>query len=271
MKKFGIILLGTIVGASLLVSCGKSDEGFSKADALDLKTEAAMDVAYEDVDIITEAGMGQAAGDTRVETDGYVQCAVVTHDLPNKTITIDFGDGCTDPRGRVREGKIIVQYNDHRYVAGAYRIVTFEDFFINGVGVEGTRTVTNTSEEGQPPSFTISLVGGRLDFGDGTYATRESERVRTWYRGVVPANDYVLVTGSSEGVNRDGAEYSVEVLDALRFNRNCIRFIPVSGKIEITVGEVTGTVDFGDGTCDNIVTITIGGKVIEKRIVPRGA
>ena len=34
--------------------------------------------------------------------------------------------------------------------------------------------------------------------------------------------------------------------------------IPVAGVKEVTVGEKVYTVDFGDGECDTMVTITIG-------------
>jgi hypothetical protein len=270
MKKWSIVISAVVTGVALLISCGEMDEGSTQVVALDLSTEVAMDVAYEDVDIITEAGIDLTM-DLNTSTDASVLCSVVTHDQPNKTITIDFGNGCTDPRGRVREGKINIQYNDRRYVPGAYRIVTFDNFSINGIRVQGTRTLTNTSEEDQTPSFTIVLENGSLDFGDGTFATRESECTRVWYRGLMPSLDYVLITGSSAGINRNGAEYHVEIIQELRFNRNCIRFIPVSGTIEIATEGLNATVDFGDGTCDSIVTITINGKVIEKSIVPRGA
>jgi hypothetical protein len=40
-----------------------------------------------------------------------MQCPVITHDVLNTKIIIDFGDGCVGPYGRERRGKIIVTYS----------------------------------------------------------------------------------------------------------------------------------------------------------------
>ena len=45
--------------------------------------------------------------------------------------------------------------------------------------------------------------------------------------------------------------------------------IPVSGLKVRMVGETTVTLDFGDGTCDRMVDVTIGSTTFTRRIFPR--
>ncbi len=49
----------------------------------------------------------------------------------------------------------------------------------------------------------------------------------------------------------------MSITTPLIYKRGC--FYPVSGTISIeTDGEETKTIDYGDGECDNLITVTIG-------------
>jgi len=156
---------------------------------------------------------------------------------------------------------IVITYNELRWLPGAFRQVEFQDFYIDDVKIEGTRRKENTSAStDNSPEFTITMVGGKLTFTDSTTITREVAKVRTWIRANNPINDTVSVTGAAGGSRRDGAEYNVEILEPMVYRRGCRSgrvFIPVSGVKQITAGENVAIVDYGDGECDNIVTITI--------------
>ena len=77
-----------------------------------------------------------------MEAVGRPECATVIHNEEASTLTIDYGDGCEGPYGNVLSGKIHVEYHLRNHVSGSYRIVTFEDFYFNGISVEGTRKKT---------------------------------------------------------------------------------------------------------------------------------
>jgi len=178
---------------------------------------------------------------------------------------VPFGDGCEGPRGRMRSGRILITYTDRRLVPGAVKTVTLEDFVVDSVGIEGTRIFTNRMEtEDDSPKFRIQLIGGSLTFPDGTVATRESDHIRTWFRGDNPLLDQSELTGTANGTDRDGNNYEVTILEPIVFKRDCGRFqkfLPVSGIKQIIVndGEHEILYDYGDGECDNIVTITKDG------------
>ncbi len=274
MKKLFIL---TVLSAFILSSCSDDDSSLDTdiLEQLDVDSEAALESNFEDVDVVVEAGMLELdAG--RAERDILLECATVEKDEENKTITITYPtEGCVGPRGRVRKGTIIIEYNERRLIPGAFRRVTLVDFFIDDVQVEGTRTLTNTSDElSDRPEFTVELVGGKLTFPDETFATRDASHVRTWVRANNPLEDETEVTGEASGQRRDGVSYSIEILERLIYKRACRLegvFIPVQGIKQITSGDNVAVIDFGDGTCDNLVTITVnGGEPVTKEINHRG-
>lgn len=270
--KAKLLGLGLAATAMILVSCGdESEDGFSNftelGSVVSSEDDAVAEAAFEDIDNITEAGVAFANASGRVERDELMACAEVTHDEENMTITIDYGNGCTDPRGRFRSGMILISYTDHRYVPGASRTVTFDNFVIDSVMIEGVRTITNVSGDSVGAIvFNVILEGGQLTFPDGTFATRESNFTRTWLRGSDPLEDQGYREGSSSGVNREGDTYSVTIIERIIFKRDCSRrkfFIPVAGVKEVVKGETVAIVDYGDGTCDNLYTVTVNGETSE--------
>jgi hypothetical protein len=267
------LMMMTMVGGTMvwLASCNNEEDGLnddataSAFEDVAVDTEASMDVAFEDVDNVVEAGISyDEASGGKIMRDALIECAVVTHDHENNTVTIDYGNGC-EGDGRTRRGKIIVTYSDERWFKpGASRSVTFEDFYIDSVKVEGVRTITNiTADESSAPQFRTEVVGGKLTWNDGTFATRDSEHTRTWSRAENPAQDESFLEGSAEGVNRDGENYSSTITERLVFKRRCGAqgyFFPVSGVIETVAPSATIVIDYGDGECDNLAEVTINGE-----------
>lgn len=274
MKKLSILFTLSVV---ILVSCTDDSEDVtsSGATSLDLTTEASIESSYEDVDVISEAGMAELSNSGRVMRDPLLECATVEKDTANNVITIDYGEGCEGPNGHVRSGKIIIEYSERRFVPGAFRTVTLENFHVDSIAVEGTRTITNTAESlDENPQFEVVLSGGRLTFPDGTFATREATHIRTWFRANNPLQDSASLTGEARGVLRDGTTYSIVIIEDLVFERTCRTngvVVPVAGVKQITYGDdQVITIDYGDGTCDNLAEVTQDGETQIVNISPRG-
>ncbi len=274
MKK--LLFISTIATAFILSSCSTDDgpSGSGLVDELDADSEAALESSLEDVDLITEAGMETLEEDVAGATqrDIILDCATVTKDTVNMVVTVDYGDGCEGPGGRIRKGIIRIEYNLRKLVPGAFRIVTFEDFSIDDVQVEGIRTVENISVSLEDnPTFESTLEDGQLTFTDGTIATREANHVRTWFRSANPLLDEATVTGGANGTRRDGVSYTVEILEELVYKRDCRSrgvYIPVAGVKQITTDANVFVIDYGDGECDREVTITINGEVFTRTLNP---
>jgi hypothetical protein len=209
--------------------------------------------------ITDEGGRMDNTGDDRTT------CAEVSYtgDKDGGTITINFGEGCTDIRGITRKGKITITYQGRRFIPGSSITTTFQNYFVNGFRVEGIRTLTNVTESSTTaPKFSITLSNGKLIWPDGSFITRQSSHVREWIRSANPLNDMIKLTGSASGTNKDQREYEVEITKPLVFKRVCAAdkiYMAVEGTKELLVNSREITIDYGDGECDRVVTITVNG------------
>ena len=267
-----LFFAAAVIGAAFAVSCTTTDLDPEPLSIDDSNVAADLLAAadFEEVDDITSNMMGVAESTEggRVDANGHddrCKCAEITHDKEAQMIIIDFGDGCEDDNGVVRSGKIIINYDGRRFIPGSEWVTTFEDYYVNDRLIEGTRTVTNISESLESnPTFHIVLEGGKVTWPDGTFATREADKVRVWVRAENPLLDevHILAESITAGMNKEEVKYSCLVKEDLVFKRACRGFkkgrIPVAGVKEVTIGDRVYTVDFGDGECDTIVTITSG-------------
>ena len=289
LKKINSLLvkggLGLVVLAMLFVSsCEQSAESPLVTEFDEAELDAIVEADYDEIDDIVESAMGYSDGSIGGRTsaeegrgmDERATCAIVTHDKDAQTITIDFGEGCEGPYGKVRSGIIFISYDGRRFIPGSFWSTTFEDFFVDGRQIEGTRTVENVSETiDDSPKFHITLTNGKVTWEDGKFATREVDRYRVWVRALNPLDDetHILLGSVAGGINIEGLSYSSNVLADLVYRRACREFnkarIPVSGIKEVVIGEDTHIVDFGDGECDSIVTITADGVTVEVDLANR--
>lgn len=235
---------------------------FSTA-SYDATTEALASANFEDIDETTDQAMERFFGSANGRLNfNKLDCAVVTRDSVNQVIIVDFGDGCEDRKGTIRSGMIIVSYTGVRNEPGASREVTFENFFIDSVQVEGTRTVTNTSDTANANVIVheATLIGGKLTFADGTTLTREAAHTRTKYRGETSEENYVTLIGNASGELQDDTPYTMDIVTEILITGACNIKVPISGIKEFVAGENSLSIDFGDGTCDNLADVTLNGE-----------
>lgn len=84
-----------------------------------------------------------------------------------KTITIDFGpDGCLCTDGKFRRGAIVIHLTAPIRHPGAVMTVTLDNFYLNRAKIEGTKVVSNLSENGNI-KFTVQVVGGKVTHPNG--------------------------------------------------------------------------------------------------------
>jgi hypothetical protein len=271
-----------MISAIALVSSCNDEERITLKDTQDITEEALTDSYFQDMDDMagvavqsdaSTAGGRVASGarsitvqDDRFSCSGIVVTiepdAASTQEVPKGKITVDFGTtGCKDLRGNERTGKLIFTYNGRRFIPNSTVVTTGENYTINGVKIEGTRTLTNVSgSTADAPRFNIKLVNGKATFADGAIATRVSDITTKWVREASPVNDKLMIEQSStaSGVTRGGRSYAMSLLAALEFKRSCGMAVTGIKKFVID-GEKEITIDYGDGTCDKAVTITVNG------------
>jgi hypothetical protein len=193
---------------------------------------------------------------------GFNSCAVVTHDSINHIITYDFGIGCTGQDGKIRSGIITVNYTGSGYFdPGSSWVVTFNNFYVNSRHVEGVRTVTNNGLNGSGNmTWTIDAQNMRITRPDGSWRSWNSIRTREMVAGYGDStwtNDIYVINGTSTGLNSQGESVSCTHTNITR-DLSC-HFI-TSGTMQITPSSrPTRTIDFGNGTCDDLATVTKNG------------
>lgn len=261
---YGLMLMA----ATMLVSCdpenglrqGTDQEEESALESTSIGEEAsddALEVAFE-----TETELSNAAG--RVSKNS---CATVTHDKENKKIIIDFGDGCVGPHGRERSGKIIIVYSHELGDSLANRIITFENYFVNNKGVTGTIELRDLSiNDGGNLQSVKRLIDLKVTFPNGDYIIFNGDRTREWLAGSGdgdPANNIFRITGSITGETNFGRSFTHVITTPIISDWSCAaegNFARISGVVEMTklggYAKRKRIVDYGDGTCDNIITIT---------------
>lgn len=179
------------------------------------------------------------------------------------SMTLDFGTvDCTAQNGRQRRGRIHVTWTGRYRDPGTVITMTPDEYFVNGNQVQGTKTVTNLGPNDEGNLQFHVVVDGSLTAGDGSWtSTHQAQRTRTWIQGAdTPGilDDVYLITGSGSGTNRNGVNYTVNITSPLRVELSC-PFI-TAGSVDITPeNRPTRTINYGNGSCDGTITITVNG------------
>jgi hypothetical protein len=171
-----------------------------------------------------------------------------------KTITITFNNW-VGPRGHVKNGTIVSVLTNRWFISGATLTTTFQDFTLDSIKVEGSYECKNIGNY----TFTRSLSGGKLTKKNGTIINHEFTHTWTMISGMDTRyawDDVFEVEGSGSGSSSNGASYTEQIITPLNVAVLCpwIR----SGIVKYTAENISATVDYGDGQCDNLASVTIG-------------
>jgi hypothetical protein len=198
------------------------------------------------------------------------QTPVVTIDTATAgypiTITISYGNGIETKQGKVISGTVKIEINGDEDTDGSTRQITFTDCKVDTIGVNGiciekftgdnliTRKITNTSDV----TFTIT---------NGATLVRKGTETSEWLAGVSTPeerdDDKIVITGSNIVENKtENITYSRTITDGLIKLGDCRNI--VAGTVEISQnGNVIATLNYGDGTCDNLASLTTNGTTTE--------
>lgn len=267
MKKLGkLVFFSTVLaGMSFFHSCNKDES--KVPENIEIKTTATdyanliQSFSFETVEEVTSSDDG-------LKSATLADCLTVTiHENENgefwpRSWTFDWGtENCECFSGTLKRGMVHVTLSDWWKNEGSLREITFEDFYINDNKMEGVKTILNTGiNEAGNLTFEKKVTDAKLTYPDETSITWNCEKYSEQTGGsetLVFADDVWSVTGGGTGVNRDGNAYTLEITSPLIYNNGC--FYPVSGTIEISVeGQDVQVIDYGNGECDNIATVTTG-------------
>lgn len=262
---------------AVTTSCER-DDGDNLSDPVEKSIAVVEDETYasetfnEVEDIVDEAADENNLKNSSNNIEGTIigNCAtvIIEGDSLDATITVDFGDeNCECEDGRLRRGKIIASYTGNYWADGKVITYTMDNYFVDNNQVTGTKTITRFSQNENGNRGSEMNVDGSiiLEDGEGTI-TWKAQRTREVIQGTGTlrrTDDVYEISGTSEGITRDGEEFSTETITPLerKLERGCRRNY-VDGKLVINPieGEQL-SIDYGDGVCNRFATVTIGGEV----------
>ena len=273
-----------ILSLGIITSCSEDGvSGFSENLSTTTVLEAINSIAFEeDIDELVSESMALSSnsmsarsvntasnkGPNGFKGDKYGDCATVVQDDENNTKTITFSEDCEGKLGQSRSGTIIIAYSETQGEAGSYRQVTYDDFYLNGVKIEGIRRTEIISiDENGSKTMRTTEVDGKMIYEDGTFKTKSSDMTR-YTRVENDEKQYSSLSGSKSGVSTEGVNFSMEIIVPIKFVYDCFGEgqrkkgkVPVEGVKITNDGQQTITTDFGDGTCDTLVEVSKDGEV----------
>lgn len=229
-----ILSLTFFAMASFIISSCKNDEdAFSSENMQTSNNESVQESNTDEIDNLAEISLesqeaasgGRAKGisDDRLKCDGTtVVFSNVSTDKTSGTVTITFGtNGCTDKKGNVRKGSIIVSWAGGKwYNEGSTRTISLSNYSINDLAIGGSRTLICTGVSGTLSDFSISwnvMADHTLIWPDSKTGTRKVNKTKTWEHKLTE-DKYIVSNGpislgvnAAEGTNRYGKSYTTSI------------------------------------------------------------
>jgi len=286
MKKFSInrisIVALTFIVASMLFSCQKdvsstSNTPVTEEQATTYSEESSQaEASFDDAEDVATTAADEEGNASEYGINGRLfhplftelraaigDCADITI-TPNdstypKTITIDFGNGCLGRDGKFRSGAIIVHLTAPLRRAGSVVTITFRDYYVNRVHLEGTKTISNLSE---PPihKWSVQVVGGKVTFPTGRGYSYQSIKTKTQVEGMdtrIVLDDVYEITGRSQTEFNSGLTITLNTETPLVKKVACPWIS--DGKLKIKINDRVLYLDYGfptGGQCDNKALLT---------------
>ena len=265
MKK-NLLLFALAFLVVCLASCG-DDEG---PDVIG--PEEVTDADVESIQEIEQVqGLFLALDDvanTAIDADNggrTKSCGEVTTNIGAGSISyvIDFGTGCTDEFGNEYSGRMLYEVTLEGESGVSTFVMTFDNFTSNGSSVSGTITTSNvvTSEDGSF-SYDYTISNGVFTEASGSTVTLNQTSTFMFDFGSEGLFDIDFSYSGSSNGSVDGTAFSSQITTPILIKFACAEqevVVPVSGVQELTINNrPTMTIDYGDGTCDNIAVVSIG-------------
>ncbi len=274
MKPRTLLTLSTAAFMIAFSSCKKTNtsalDEFETTFELSGDQAVADNLTQDDNDVLNEAAsdnnlMGGKGTGTNT-TSNTLSCATVTvtplSGFP-KNIVIDFGTGCTSANGVFRKGKINVVLSDSLRKSGSTAVMTFDNYYVNTFKKEGTVTWTNTSTPGTK-SWQRKVENGKITAANGNYWLHSGIKDVVQTAGVsTPANlldDEFSITGNHTVTNAAGKTRTSTIVSTNPLHKKTICTNIDKGTVNVQGPNHFAIIDFGDGTCDNLATISIDGR-----------
>lgn len=286
MKTFSInrisIAAFAFMFASMLFSCQKdvsttNDQSLTEEQATAYSEESSMaEASFDDAEDVATTAADEEGNASEFGINGRIfgprftelrvtigDCATITV-TPNdstypKTIVIDFGNGCLGRDGKFRSGAIVVHLTAPLRRPGSVVTITFRNYYVNRVHLEGTKIISNLSD---PPmhKWSVQVVGGKVTFPSGRGYSYQGIKVKKQVEGMdtrIVRDDVYEITGRSQTEFNSGLTITLNTETALVKKVACPWIS--DGKLKIKINDRVLYLDYGfptNGQCDNKALLT---------------
>ncbi len=278
LKATFLMFIATVV---LMTAC-KKDSNSSSTSTSDNGSAASMsangataDGKYDDAfNIAMQTGNDQGLDNLMQKnsgksTEGFTPtgsfyCATVTSSGSTfpVTITVDFGAGCKSADSITRSGSITYVFSGHISTIRTTISATFNNYVVNGYALTGTYSITNSTTNIASPSLTTTVTNGSITYpNDTSYSFSGTKTVALVSGSISNVSTLVFnVTGGYNVSNSFGESLAATITTPLERKETCewVDAGIVSFKYTKQNVSVNGTLDYGNGTCDDSALITIG-------------
>jgi hypothetical protein len=247
--------------ANLSANGATSDNAFD--DAFNIAMQTGNDKGLDNLNRQQKSG----AATLGYTVTGAYYCATVTvkptagTTFPD-TLIVDFGTGCTSTDNITRSGSITYIFSGHLSVPGTTVSATFNNYVVNGYALTGAYSITNSTTNINSPSLTTAVTGGSITYpNDTSYSFSGSKTVTLVSGSISDISTLVFnITGGYSISDSYGESLTATVSTPLERKETCLFVDKGITSFKYTKGSasVNGTLDYGDGTCDNSALITIG-------------
>jgi hypothetical protein len=177
----------------------------------------------------------------------------------------DYGEEGCNEGDVLMKGKITTKIKES---GGSFEIIEiYDNFSMGGFFMDGYWSSTSTDtwewpQEGDSLSgyFEMSYTTSEemtIVWEDGETVTTQG----TYSEKYTSDNKYIITEANFSYESSIYGQFTYKVLAPVVFDMSCTNsFVPVSGIEEWTDNENTYTIDYGDGTCDNLATVTENGE-----------
>jgi hypothetical protein len=161
--------------------------------------------------------------------------------------------------GKFRSGKSVLHLTGPIRRSGSVLTITFVNFYLNRVHLEGTKIISNLSE-GTTIKFTVQVVGGKVTFPSGRGYSYASFKYKKQIAGMdtrTPRDNVFELTGWARIVFNNGTTVNLETLDPLIKKVACPWIS--DGTLKIKINSRVFHLDYGfpnNGDCDNKALLT---------------
>jgi hypothetical protein len=260
MKNRFLLLAAFTLSCSFFISCTKEDS-LATTDNSPVIASASID-GINELDVQT--GIQVSSEKLTLRNTGKSStssCPSVTMEalasFP-KIIYVDYGTGCVT-NGIIRKGKLKFTFSNYITETGSTMTIERMDYSVNGNKAEGKIVYKNTTTT--EPQWTRTVTDGKFTntknevyLNTGTYTIKQTAGISSLS---VTDNVYEMINGTHTVTKQNGASITLTVLQSLVKNFSCDYVSKGKLKVESTI--LNGTIDYGNGGCDNVGTYTQNG------------